>query len=112
MRERVRWRRICAKASRRSRAFACSTAAGNSPQSCRSNPERPNRPHVVERLHERGINASWTPRTSATIDLDEKGAAAIVRLSPHYYNTDAEIGRAVEEVAALVGGSRAPKARS
>jgi selenocysteine lyase/cysteine desulfurase len=67
---------------------------------------------VVERLRERGINASWTPRTSATIDLDDKGTAAIVRLSPHYYNTHAEIDRAVEEVASLVGGSRALKARS
>ncbi|HTA39771.1 MAG TPA: aminotransferase class V-fold PLP-dependent enzyme [Candidatus Acidoferrales bacterium] len=57
---------------------------------------------VVKRLRERGINASWTPRTSATIDLEEKGAAAIVRLSPHYYNTEAEIGRAVEEVARIL----------
>jgi selenocysteine lyase/cysteine desulfurase len=56
---------------------------------------------VVKRLRERGINASWTPRTSATIDLDDKGVAAIVRLSPHYYNTEAEIARAVEEVASL-----------
>jgi selenocysteine lyase/cysteine desulfurase len=67
---------------------------------------------VVKRLRERGINASWTPRTSATIDLDDKDVAAVVRLSPHYYNTEAEIGRAVEQIDALLGGSRAPKARS
>jgi selenocysteine lyase/cysteine desulfurase len=57
---------------------------------------------AVERLRERGINASWTPRTSATIDLDEKAAAAMVRLSPHYYNTDAELERALDEVARIV----------
>lgn len=75
-------------------------------------PGRADPADVVKRLRERGINASWTPRTSATIDLDDKDVAAIVRLSPHYYNTEAELGRALEEIGALVGGSRAPKARS
>jgi selenocysteine lyase/cysteine desulfurase len=65
---------------------------------------------VVASLRERGIHASWTPRTSATIDLDEKGAVAIVRLSPHYYNTPAEIELAAEAVAGIVEGSRAHKA--
>jgi selenocysteine lyase/cysteine desulfurase len=62
---------------------------------------------VVRGLRERSINASWTPRTSATIDMDTKGAAGIVRLSPHYYNVPEELDRALEAVAAIVGGSRA-----
>jgi selenocysteine lyase/cysteine desulfurase len=65
---------------------------------------------VVRGLRERSINASWTPRTSATIDMDEKGAAGIVRLSPHYYNVPEELERALEGVAAIVGGSGAPGA--
>jgi selenocysteine lyase/cysteine desulfurase len=64
---------------------------------------------VVLRLRERGVNSSWTPRTSATIDLDRKGVAAIVRISPHYYNTRAEVDRALDEIATIVasGGSGA-----
>jgi len=65
---------------------------------------------VVRRLRERRIHASWTPRTSATIDLVAKHAAAIVRLSPHYYNTRAELDRTLEAVTAIVGGSRASEA--
>jgi selenocysteine lyase/cysteine desulfurase len=58
---------------------------------------------VVRALRERGINASSTARTSATIDLDEKRATSVVRLSPHYYNTEEELERVVrcvEEIAA------------
>ena len=56
---------------------------------------------VVAALQARGVNASWTPRTSATIDMDEKGTAASVRLSPHYYNTLEELELAVDAVARL-----------
>jgi selenocysteine lyase/cysteine desulfurase len=65
---------------------------------------------VVAGLRARGIHASWTPRTSATIDLDAKGATAVVRLSPHYYNTQAEMELAVEAVARILEGSRAREA--
>jgi selenocysteine lyase/cysteine desulfurase len=47
-------------------------------------------------LRRRGINVSTTTRTSAVIDMDEKGAAAALRFSPHYYNTEEEVVRAVE----------------
>jgi selenocysteine lyase/cysteine desulfurase len=52
-------------------------------------------------LRRRGINTSATTRGAAVIDMDEKGAASAVRISPHYYNTEEEIGRAVGEVAAI-----------
>jgi len=52
-------------------------------------------------LRRRGINTSATTRAAAVIDMDEKGAASAIRLSPHYYNTAEEITRAVEELAAV-----------
>ena len=57
-------------------------------------------------LRRRGINTSSTTRTSAVIDMDEKGVEAAIRISPHYYNTADEIMRAVEELAAVVAESR------
>jgi selenocysteine lyase/cysteine desulfurase len=38
-------------------------------------------------LRTRGINSSASLRAYAVIDMDEKGAATALRLSPHYYNT-------------------------
>lgn len=57
---------------------------------------------LVLRLRERGIN------TSASVGglgpLAGRGAgASILRISPHYYNTDDEIGAALDAVTQLVG---------
>jgi len=49
-------------------------------------------------LRRRGINVSVTTRTAAVIDMDDKRATAALRLSPHYYNTEEEIVRAVETI--------------
>ncbi len=56
---------------------------------------------VVRELREWGINASASPRSSAVIDMDEKGAASAVRLSPHYFNTEREVDTTVAAVAEL-----------
>jgi selenocysteine lyase/cysteine desulfurase len=65
-------------------------------------------PHDPEELklelRRRGINVSVTTRTSAVIDMDEKRAAGALRLSPHYYNTEDEVVRAVETIGELVDG--------
>lgn len=53
-------------------------------------------------LRQRGINTSTSGREDAVIDLDAKGAAAVLRMSPHYYNTPAEIDRAVEALRELL----------
>lgn len=47
-------------------------------------------------LRARGINVSSPEREDAVIDMDDKGAASALRISPHYYNTAGEIEALVE----------------
>ena len=54
-------------------------------------------------LRARGINTSAADRPSALLDMDEKGAATALRISPHYYNTAAEIDQAVVALAEIIG---------
>ncbi len=49
-------------------------------------------------LRERGINTSSPHREDAVIDMDEKGTASALRISPHYYNTGEEIDTAVDAI--------------
>lgn len=51
---------------------------------------------LKRQLYQDGINVSIAERSSALIDLDNKTVPWVLRLSPHYYNTEAEIERAVE----------------
>ncbi|MBI5913819.1 MAG: aminotransferase class V-fold PLP-dependent enzyme [Bacteroidetes bacterium] len=46
-----------------------------------------------------GINTGFGATVNALIDFKEKGVDWALRLSPHYYNTHAEIDRAVEVLA-------------
>jgi selenocysteine lyase/cysteine desulfurase len=57
-------------------------------------------------LRAKGINTSSPGREDAVIDLDEKGVASALRISPHYYNTVEEIDTAVAAVADLAGPGR------
>lgn len=50
-------------------------------------------------LRARGINTSSADRTVALIDMDAKGVTALLRVSPHYYNTPEEI----EQLAGALG---------
>jgi selenocysteine lyase/cysteine desulfurase len=54
------------------------------------------------RLRARGINTSSPSREDAVIDMDAKGATSALRISPHYYNTEDEVDRAVAAIADLV----------
>jgi selenocysteine lyase/cysteine desulfurase len=54
-------------------------------------------------LRRRRVNVSTTTRASAVIDMDEKHAAAALRFSPHYYNTEEEVERAVAELGEVLG---------
>ena len=57
---------------------------------------------VVQALRAEGINTSAVVRSSAVIDMDRKGATTALRISPHYYNTSAEIRALTHEVEALL----------
>jgi selenocysteine lyase/cysteine desulfurase len=56
---------------------------------------------VVAELREQGINTSALAPTSAVLDLADKGARSVLRLSPHYYNTETELAAAVSAIAGL-----------
>jgi selenocysteine lyase/cysteine desulfurase len=47
------------------------------------------------RLRARGINTSVSAREDGVIDMDEKGVVAVLRLSPHYFNTEEELDVAI-----------------
>jgi selenocysteine lyase/cysteine desulfurase len=48
-----------------------------------------------------GINVTTTVPEDNPLDTEERGVHPLVRLSPHYYNTEDEIDRATELVAGL-----------
>ena len=54
---------------------------------------------LVLKLREHGVYAWAQERVDATIDYDEKGVPGALRLSPHVYNTEAEIDRTLELLA-------------
>jgi len=58
---------------------------------------------LVLRLREQGINTSAQSRGDALIDLDRKGADTLLRVSPHYFNTDDDIDRAARALGRLIG---------
>ena len=53
-------------------------------------------------LRRRGINTSSPHREDAVIDMDEKGTASALRISPHYYNTHEEIDTTVGAIRELL----------
>ncbi|MFJ8057917.1 aminotransferase class V-fold PLP-dependent enzyme [Streptomyces sp. NPDC096142] len=56
---------------------------------------------VAAALAKRGINVSTTVAEHSQLDTENRGVHPLVRLSPHYYNTEAEIALAVEAIAEL-----------
>ncbi|MFV2006645.1 MAG: aminotransferase class V-fold PLP-dependent enzyme [Longimicrobiales bacterium] len=57
------------------------------------------------RLGEGGINTSISTHMSAVLDFDAKGVEGVLRISPHYYNTDEEIDALVSALAELLASS-------
>jgi cysteine desulfurase/selenocysteine lyase len=61
---------------------------------------------VMKCLAEAGINVSTSKPSSTLLDATARGLPTIVRASPHYYNTEGEIGRLTSVIEAIVcGGS-------
>jgi selenocysteine lyase/cysteine desulfurase len=57
---------------------------------------------LVSALRSQGINVSAQGREYAVMDYDAKNVSGALRISPHYYNTDEEIDRAVAAIRSLV----------
>lgn len=58
---------------------------------------------VMHWLRERGVNTSVSTRAAALLDFDQKGVETALRLSVHYYNTEAELERTVALLAEYLG---------
>ena len=56
---------------------------------------------AAQDLGRAGINVSTTVPEDNPLDTQDRGVHPLIRFSPHYYNTDDEIDRAIELVAAL-----------
>jgi selenocysteine lyase/cysteine desulfurase len=56
---------------------------------------------VQTALARAGINVTTTTPSHTQFDAEDRGLPSLVRLSPHYYNTEDELDRTVETVAAL-----------
>ncbi|WP_405570189.1 aminotransferase class V-fold PLP-dependent enzyme [Streptomyces phaeochromogenes] len=56
---------------------------------------------VAAALGGRGVNVTTTVAAHTQFDTEDRGVHPPVRLSPHYYNTEAELGLAVEVFAEL-----------
>ena len=56
---------------------------------------------VAESLAQRNINVSTTVPEDSQLDTEDRGVHPLVRISPHYYNTDEEIRRCVDAIADL-----------
>ncbi|TVR58385.1 MAG: aminotransferase class V-fold PLP-dependent enzyme, partial [Gemmatimonadales bacterium] len=57
---------------------------------------------LVKELREKGINTSAVDRHSAVLDFDDKGIGSVLRLSPHYFNTDEELEQAAHALESLI----------
>ncbi len=55
-------------------------------------------------LRTRGVNTSSQTRTSGVLDMDDKHATSVLRMSPHYYNTEDELDAAVATLVELLRG--------
>jgi selenocysteine lyase/cysteine desulfurase len=56
---------------------------------------------VMAALSRADVNVTLTVPADNPLDTEERGVHPLVRLSPHYYNTEAELDRATEVIAAL-----------
>ena len=54
-------------------------------------------------LRRAGVNVDVNQPAGSPLDALDRGVHPMIRLSPHYYNTEAEIDRTTELVAALAG---------
>ena len=59
---------------------------------------------LVKKLRKRNVNTSAATRTASVIDMDNMKYTSILRVSPHYYNTEEEIDSCVYAIDDVVNG--------
>ncbi len=57
---------------------------------------------LLRALRKEGVNTSRTGRDSAVFDFDDKRVDQVLRISPHYYNTEEEIVAFVDALSRLM----------
>jgi selenocysteine lyase/cysteine desulfurase len=62
---------------------------------------------VAAALGRAGVNVSTTVAGHSPLDTEDRAVHPLVRFSPHYYNTDEELDRAVSLVAEIAQGGPA-----
>jgi selenocysteine lyase/cysteine desulfurase len=67
---------------------------------------------LVAALRERGINTSSQTRIDAVLDYDQKGVDGALRISPHYFNTQADLTALTEALGELTEDKRGHPSRS
>ena len=63
---------------------------------------------IVSALREQGINTSYSPPDYARHDFAAHGVTGLVRISPHAYNTEADIDTTVDTLTRLVPAPTPP----
>jgi len=58
---------------------------------------------LLRALRKEGINTSHAGRDAAIFDFEEKRVDQVLRISPHYYNTEEEIVSFVDALSHLMG---------
>ncbi|HKN69662.1 MAG TPA: aminotransferase class V-fold PLP-dependent enzyme, partial [Terriglobales bacterium] len=58
-------------------------------------------PGLVKLLRGQRINTNASLREYAVIDMDQKRVQSALRISPHYYNTEEEVGALVDALRSL-----------
>ncbi len=57
---------------------------------------------MMRTLRSQSINTTFMDRVSAPIDFDQKGIENLLRLSPHYFNTEDELDRATAAISRIL----------
>lgn len=57
---------------------------------------------IVSKLRDEGIAIGASSASSTRIDAEKRSLPTLLRIAPHYYNTETEIERAVERLIALL----------
>ncbi len=57
---------------------------------------------IVSQLREEGIAIGTSSASSTRIDAERRGLPTLLRIAPHYYNTEDEITRAVDRLNVLI----------